>query len=731
MMTRRGIYLSATAIAVGSLLGCHAVLLKLERGKSAGIFSGDKIEPQTFFDGHAIPLPAKPFANCFDVLADEGKLPKETCAGGRAEDYLGYAADMVVVPDAAPAWLRDNSGERWFEQTQAIRKKYSPRFWLDDVRLAVFQAARQPAQNHARPILSFAHFSDAQIREPAAKLGGAAISDRLDPLIPTFAHDYEQELFSAFFYEAIVRTVQEEVESTRETRTKRACDFGTDDKDQAAACVEGSDRKVPDALAEYYRIAPTFMIHTGDSADAGLLSEFAEFRSSSDLLSIPWYSVVGNHDILGIGNLQLDSTVRASEQKPDPKRRYACTSVDTLLREYYIDAPRGNGQWAEDKVWKKGRPSAKAFSFAPIVFAEACIDLNVGPTDRLIGDRHNRDAWDGDLEKKTGAELFIEAHCRTRTNAGVCSPHVKGNGKRVLYPKKKDSNRSVYNGFDLNIDKSDKMPGYYAFKASDATIGGRQIWAVVLNTSSEGGAYGAVCSEGKPLVVDAVDADDESVDRACPQLTWLKTTLKAHSEDLVMVFAHHPIYGIQDRKDQKRLKEALFSSGNVIAYFAGHTHSPGLRVVEEDCTVEKIDDVEMTTKCMAGEGANKLPAKRLWEVIAPSTIEFPQFARQVTLFEVPDSDLLYFEYLSFSPHLKTKGNQYGSYVERAESGAKRDKCHESPEDCQNGEPKQPEQYLSYARLWLRVPTGIPLPAPVPPAAVALPKKNPPQQGCQL
>ena len=62
--------------------------------------------------------------------------------------------------------------------------------------------------------------------------------------------------------------------------------------------------------------------------------------------------------------------------------------------------------------------------------------------------------------------------------------------------------------------------------------------------------------------------------------------------------------------------------------------------------------------------------------------------------------LAYFEILPFSPQLSGDGR---SYVERAQASARRDQCAGSPSSCVEGEPRPPEQYLSYPRLWFRVP----------------------------
>ena len=47
-----------------------------------------------------------------------------------------------------------------------------------------------------------------------------------------------------------------------------------------------------------------FMIHTGDSIDAGTIEELYQFVFISDRLRIPWLNLIGNHDVAIFGNYQ-------------------------------------------------------------------------------------------------------------------------------------------------------------------------------------------------------------------------------------------------------------------------------------------------------------------------------------------------------------------------------------------------------------------------------------------
>ena len=117
----------------------------------------------------------------------------------------------------------------------------------------------------SRPLLSFVHLSDMQIRDGAVTLEGPNRSTRLGGLLPSFEHDDDLAAYNPYMAEAVIATINAQVDRGRER--------------------------------------PVFVIHTGNAIDAGVMSELARFHDIVDQLEIPLFDLLGNHDALVFGNL--------------------------------------------------------------------------------------------------------------------------------------------------------------------------------------------------------------------------------------------------------------------------------------------------------------------------------------------------------------------------------------------------------------------------------------------
>ena len=113
-------------------------------------------------------------------------------------------------------------------------------------------------------LLRFAWFSDTHVRQADVKLFSKKVSRSLDNVIPSFEHNAVQEDFHWAVYLSQI-----------------------------------------EAVNRLHRDHPLdFMIHTGDSIDAGTIQELYQFIYISDQLQIPWLNLIGNHDVAIFGNYQ-------------------------------------------------------------------------------------------------------------------------------------------------------------------------------------------------------------------------------------------------------------------------------------------------------------------------------------------------------------------------------------------------------------------------------------------
>jgi 3',5'-cyclic AMP phosphodiesterase CpdA len=595
------------------IAACQAAIIRIERSTSGTIVHDLELSPRLGKDGHYISLPDEPYVNCIDILQAEigphEQLDAQFCASsGLVAGFLGYRASPRVP------WLSASA------ELAAVDARDA---------LAVYGGGAEP-----EPVLSFLHVSDVQVRESRATLGGSALSHTLDTVIGTFERDHEQELYSAIMYGAIVETVNAEL-------------------------------GLPPDLD---RPPPRLMIHTGDAVDSGLASELDQFHAYSDRLQIPWYQAIGNHDVLAFGNLTLRASRDDDEFTGDRcaigSGRCTCTRIGDLVRELMLVDREPDNCGAPT-------PLNSAAALAQIPLQRICLDYGVND-DRLV--------------MEPGADLdsihaFMAAHREpvdrdgTPRRHGIAPDRIRDDYASMPAASMPAASMpaadmpcaiiagdrpSALHGFDLiaGADTPATRTGYYCFQMVARGRSTPSVWAIVLNTSNDVGAYGSVSAD---------------------ELAWLKTvvanTTQIQRDDLILAFGHHPLYDIYDASVQAELVEALGSDRRMVGYFAGHLHWPGARVVHPE------DD-------HAG-------AHHFWEILAPAVLTYPQQARQVTVKKM--GDLGYFEILSFAPNGEGASMRD---LERARAGAERDYCHGR---CTGEHPLPPPRSATYARLFFRWP----------------------------
>jgi 3',5'-cyclic AMP phosphodiesterase CpdA len=371
-----------------------------------------------------------------------------------------------------------------------------------------------------RPLLTFFHLSDVQLRDERARLWTAAGSRIGDAAIRSFEHGECQNRYDTSLYLTMVMTLNDLVQ-------------------QRTAEFRGGP---PDAHEQARRLAgiPQLAAHTGDALDAGTLLELQEYLHVSRHLAVPWLQSLGNHDVNVFGNFEG--------------------------REIYLGSPlQGN------LIIHGTDEIALAHQQAPPLCRE-----DLAPTPRCQERQALLAHYGGQLpmgEEDFGGYDHPVTRLFLNDALGRNVPN-SGHGLSLTHALATDEKGDV-------LRDEPFYRGYYAFSlpkvrfAQDrgAALGGVKLaWdtgepsgyrIVVLNTYETFDAPFGAWHEGR------------MTDR---QLAWLEEELTdpAHGVEESLVFGHHPTDAFLDAERGERLEE-LFRNSRVLAYFAGHTHRHGIR----------------------------------------------------------------------------------------------------------------------------------------------------------
>jgi 3',5'-cyclic AMP phosphodiesterase CpdA len=146
---------------------------------------------------------------------------------------------------------------------------------IDETKMVTWNDADQAVRpssaiSEPRVDLTFIHLSDVQLRDEQVRLYDKETSKLADYIIPSFEHGPLQEAFDGPAYYALIQTIN--------------------------ATVNGDSQSGA--------LKPTFMVHTGDAVDAGVVNELYEFLYVTNEIEIPWYNTIGNHDVGTFGNIE-------------------------------------------------------------------------------------------------------------------------------------------------------------------------------------------------------------------------------------------------------------------------------------------------------------------------------------------------------------------------------------------------------------------------------------------
>jgi hypothetical protein len=262
-----------------------------------------------------------------------------------------------------------------------------------------------------------------------------------------------------------------------------------------------------------------------------------------DRLRIPFFEMLGNHDVLVFGSLTPTDEVKKADDG-------VCTSMAAL-----IDTPPS---WAPKRI---------------------CVDSHVKPCATCTSSDAELIASTKGLAETRKRFMDALAHTATQRLPQLAPSLRTDKYCGDTHPEVRNDAYSRAHGFDLGTTDctlNGTRLGYYAFVQSLPDQ--RTAVFIALDSEDPGDVHSGIGGH---------------VGHA--QLVWLQSVLgcvmREHPHDLVFVFAHRPLSQISVDTSDARIEDILGSSPNVVAVLYGHNHQHAI------CADTRIDKDHQPRPC--------------------------------------------------------------------------------------------------------------------------------------
>jgi hypothetical protein len=442
----------------------------------------------------------------------------------KGERYIRYDLEDFIVKEKLKGWeyLKDMPMTPYSSDINGrdgllVRKRFLP-VYNPGVPIVYNTNSKHGVK------LSFIHLSDVQLRDERVYMFSKKLTRFLDYFSDGFWHEPELVVYDHSYYLTLTGVMM---------RLKHMLN------------------------SEDPKLKPKFMIHTGDVAHMGVVSEHYEFICITNNLEIPWYDVLGNHDYPVYGNLSPEGVGVINPNM----------GFQTLSSRYNFINMHGQGFEIDPMVYFSPEN-------APHTPNKTTDQPDNDPDQPgSAPDQKKRSIYNGfDMR---GAESVVEGNdkkpCKQCSDGSLCQEC--SDGSPCIDGKCSGGDPC---GVCPDENPCKECPGYYHFEALQPEGNDPGILAVVIDTSVEDFhfAKGSVCRNKNA-------AESKNKDKCGreqrEQIDWLENVLEKYANEgnwMVLAFGHHPLSRESFYDESYKEVTDLFHNPryNVIAYFCGHTH---------------------------------------------------------------------------------------------------------------------------------------------------------------